>query len=274
MSINYGMEKMTICLGINFGDFALLVADSRVTIGVQSAGNVSYVDDQKKVFETKIGLITGSGSVPLLDSVKNQLASKEVTSPEDIIEVINEARYKYAESYIHGTMNLLQIVPQQIMAQESTVSPIAKAYDTIEHDIRFTRWMMTYVGHKNGNSELFLGFIDPSLSERIVHIPKNNHCVIYPYGMETKDTEKVQSVLEKIVKSSKDLLTMDEYIEYNISFMAPIIRVIHQTVPSISDSFQVGVHPLEGLPLISEVIHANDSNFILRPIKTESNTKG
>ena len=68
---------MTIALGINFGDYAFLASDSRATFYNLDGTVRSFEDDQKKIYKTKLGVITGAGSIPLLEAVKDQLELNE-----------------------------------------------------------------------------------------------------------------------------------------------------------------------------------------------------
>lgn len=90
---------MTIALGINFGDYVLLVADTRTIFGWPNH-IVSYTDESKKIQKTSFGLITGAGRTNLLDSVKNRLAKQEITNTNQIFEIIKEERLNLRERFL------------------------------------------------------------------------------------------------------------------------------------------------------------------------------
>jgi hypothetical protein len=83
-------KEMTIALGINFGDYALVAAGTRTTRYNWDGSIRNYDDDSEKIQKTKLGLITGVGSVELLNIVKERMKTVEVTNTNQIIEIIKK----------------------------------------------------------------------------------------------------------------------------------------------------------------------------------------
>lgn len=102
----YQNKVMTIKVGINLGEYAILAADTRVSF-ISGDYLLSFRDDAEKIQKTKIGLITGAGYVDLLNDVKDYLSINEITHTSEIEEAIRKFRGKYTlecnlNSHING----------------------------------------------------------------------------------------------------------------------------------------------------------------------------
>jgi len=81
---------MTLVVGFNFGPYALVAADTRVSYYPPSGPR--FEDDHRKIVRTPLGgLATGAGMVALLDPVKARLTG-DVAFVDDILRAIAETR--------------------------------------------------------------------------------------------------------------------------------------------------------------------------------------
>jgi len=76
---------MTICIAVNRGDYIFMAADTRVTFGRPKQ---HHEDGHIKLYETGVGMITGSGWSQLLDRVKVRVMNENIEHTSDINNII------------------------------------------------------------------------------------------------------------------------------------------------------------------------------------------
>lgn len=231
---------MTVALGSNFGDYAFLASDSRATFYDLDGTARSFEDDQKKIYKTKLGILTGAGSIPLLEAVKDQLENNEkfnqVTDTNSIQQVIKEALLNYSKSY----------------------------WLTQARDVKITGWIFTYNAIIENKPKLRLTMVHPADAKEIALIQENKPAVIYPCEASPEQVNIIHQCLEKNIKPLHDFSSINDSIQYHTAIIANIIRQIQPTFPIISPYFQIGVHTLGGVG-ISEIIQDNKPfNFELQ----------
>jgi hypothetical protein len=221
---------VTIALGINFGDYALLASDSRVTYYNLDGTVLSYEDNRKKVYKTKIGLITGSGSVDLLDAVKDKLELNEVEDTTAILQVIKEARLNYSKT----------------------------CGSKAAHDIAHTGWIFTYLANIENKPILRLAMVHPSVGEGIGFFEENKPATIYPFGASQGQVDALRKILEDNIKPFKEFQTLNDSILYHATVIRAFIAGMQPMFSSISPYCQIGVHTWDGYKGISEILKEND----------------
>jgi hypothetical protein len=220
------VKEMTIVLGINFGDYVLLASDTRTTYYNWDGSINRYNDDSEKIQETYIGLIAGSGCVPLLDMVEKRLKDTEVTNSNQIIEIIEKARIDYQRR------SLLDVTRY----------------------IEMTGWLFTYRTFIDNKPKLRFCIVHPSLEEKIAYYEDNNPAAIYPVEASKEEADALGDVLLKLTKPSKEFASLSESIQYHCKVVATLMRELQPKYPSISSYLQVGIHTIDGLRDISPVI--------------------
>ena len=220
---------MTIALGINFGDYVLLAADTRTTFGWVNH-IVSYTDESEKIQKMSFGLITGAGRTNLLDSVKNRLAKQEITNTDQIFEIIKEER-----------LNLL-----------------GRLLIT-ENDIALTGWIYSYITTLNDAPKLRLDVVHPSLGEGLARWEENKAAIICPYEASKEEADEIIAILNKAIKPSTEFATVEESYRYHGQIIGALIRQIQPKHPSVSRCHQIGIHKLDGSMGISPIIKINES---------------
>jgi hypothetical protein len=219
-------KEMTIALGINFGDYVLVAADTRTTSYNFDGSIRSYDNDSEKIQETQIGLITGAGSVPLLNTVKERLKVIEVTNTNQIIEIIEKARIDYQKGF----------------------------WRNATRDIDMTGWLFTYETFIDSKPKLRLGIVHPSIGEKMAVYEDNHPALICPVETSKKESDAIGSVLSEVTKPSKDFASLSESIQYHCRVVATLIRELHPKYPSISSYSQIGIHTIEGRKGISPIL--------------------
>lgn len=219
---------MTIALGINFGDYVFLAADTRTTFGWVNH-IISYTDESEKIQKTSIGLITGAGRTNLLDSVKSRLAKQEITNTDQISEIVKEER-----------LNLL-----------------GRLLIT-ENDIALTGWIYSYITILNDAPKLRLDMVHPSLGEGLARWEENKAATICPYEASKEDADEIIAILNKVIKPSVEFATVEESYQYHGQIVGKLIRQIQPKYPSISRRYQIGMHKLDGSMGISPIIKIDE----------------
>ena len=241
---------MTIALGINFGTYVFLAADTRVSFYDTNRRLVGYNDDHEKICNTSIGLITGAGSVELLRLVNNRLAHiREISSTDLLLDIVSEARARFRARYSH----------------------MSRKY--VEETIEKTGWIFSYVTFAEGTFDagtpvLRLGVIHPSgniLGQR--HLRDNCPYVIYPAEARDEDAEAIGKALGAQIKPSEQFKTIRESIQCNGLEIAALIQDISPNFPSISPYCQIGAHTLDGRRGISKVVNPGATKISIRLVR-------
>ncbi len=238
---------MTIAIGINFGTYVFLAADTRVSFYDTNKRLIGYDDDNKKIYHTGIGLITGAGSVELLRLVNNRLKHiREIGSTDLLLDIVNEERARFRARYSH--------MPRKY----------------IEETIGKTGWIFSYTtpAEETFDEEtpvLRLGVIHPSgniVGRR--HLMDNCPYVIYPAAASEEDAEAIGKVLGAQIKPIEQFKTIRESIQYNGLEIAALIQDISPNFPSISPYCQIGAHTLDGRTGISKVVNPRATKVSIR----------
>ena len=214
---------MTIALGVNFGSYIILAADTRTT-WYPKDGSPYFQDDSEKIQKTKFGLITGAGWTHKLDLVKKSFAE---SLPQDTIEMIN----------------LIREALDKNKDRSGDMIPKLK-----------TRWIFSYQTTKNTEHILRLAFYDPHEIDDIA--VTNETCsplIIFPAETNEKEADALRSAYSELLKPFKEFKNIDESIQYNIELIARFFYLIHPRYESMSSLIQVGIHK-HGYVAISQII--------------------
>jgi len=233
---------MTIAIGIIFGDYVLLAADTRVTHPDINRKALGYTDDNEKIYDTNLGIATGAGDVDLIGRVNK--------------------RFKQIEEII-DTNVLKKIVKEERDLYRSRFPPILASY--IEENIEKTGWIFSYVTYnKEAPADcpwaLRLALIHPS--GNIIgsqHLPNNYPIVIDPIEANQEEADDITTSLNDLVKPSEQFKTVEESIQYHGLQIADLIQTIAPNYDSISRFCQIGAHTLDGRKGISKVVKPGDT---------------
>ena len=88
---------MTCILVAHLGDEVIIAADKRVTQITQDGVKIPHGDNEEKIVRTKVGVITGAGSVAMLDPVKTYVRDHGFNSPDDVLDLILHTRDSFSE---------------------------------------------------------------------------------------------------------------------------------------------------------------------------------
>lgn len=197
-----------------------MAADTRVTRYSSMLGPPIYEDDNKKVHKTSLGVITGAGSVELINLVNNRLNKiDEIMDPDQILDIINKERNNYRASHPE--------VPEQY--------------------IENTGWLFSYfaINESKQTAAFRLAFIHPSIEPIIGqrYAVWNHPYVIHPYETlaNPSEAEYIDDSLKKLIKPIEEFDSLDDTVQYHGLQIADLIQEISPKYSSISSSCQIGV---------------------------------
>jgi hypothetical protein len=229
---------MTIAIGINFGDYILLAADTRATYYNLSHQRVGCNDTYEKIHHHSGGIVTGAGSEPLLNLVNDRLLEiNEIISTDELLLLVEEERLRYRTLNPH--------VP--------------------EKSVENTGWIFSYLTFAEGTFDTGTPTLRLGVIHRFGNIIGRRHLVtdhpyvIPPYGATQEDLDKIINFLKESIKSSNQFETLRDSIEYHWSIIGELIRTIQPAFRAISAYCQIGVHTLDGYAGISSILQDTDT---------------
>jgi hypothetical protein len=222
---------MTIALGINFGNYVLLAADTRTTFYNWTKRIISYADSSVKIQKTTYGLITGAGRMELLDAVKTRLGKETITNTDQIYEIIKEERLKFV-----------------------------KILSITEDDIRLTGWIYSYKTFLDEIPTLRLDVVHSSLGDGLARWEENKAAIICPYEAKEEDAIEITTNFDKTIRPSAEFTTVGDSCLYHAQKIAELIRQIQPKYPSVSRCYQTGVHMLDGSMDISSIVKIDEAS--------------
>jgi hypothetical protein len=220
---------MTIALGINFGNYVLLAADTRTVFFNQTKSIIGYTDNSVKIQKTSYGLITGAGRTDLLDAVKTRLEKETITNTDQIYEIIKEERLKSA-----------------------------KIPSITEDDIGLTGWIYSYITILNETLRLRLDMVHPSLGDGLARWEENKAAIICPYEAKEEEANEIIANFNKAIRPSTEFAKVEDRCFYHARIIAELIRQIQPKYPSVSRCFQTGVHMLDGSMGVSPIVKIDE----------------
>ena len=206
---------MTIAIGINLGSYAILAADTRTTY--HRFGMPFYDDNSSKVQKTMMGLITGAGFLPLLDSVKRKLATEQITNTERVLSIITEERKKTLQAW--------------------------RIHSQIDSWVEQTGWIFSYTALLNNEPTLRVGIFHPSINkEMYVTYEVGSPEIIFPVELDPETAKAIYEPILQRIKVPSDSSELQSSIEQNSVIIGAVINALQPHCPSISRRFQVGIH--------------------------------
>jgi len=182
---------MTLIAGCNLGPYAVIAADTRESYYV-GYSKLHHRDGKEKIQRTPLGVITGSGYIPLLDAVKKRIAEIDaIGNTDDIVRIIKEERARLSP---------------ELLASDDHLA------ESVEH---YTSWIFTYMGV--GRSEVGEGFDTAGLRLALAH-PEHDY-VIGLYGInrgvisfpDDVDADLMESLRERLNAGIKPLSDLSEF---------------------------------------------------------------
>lgn len=227
---------MTIAMGINFGKYVLLAADTRVTRHDWDGHVIDFHDDSIKIQKTDSGLITGAGFVELLDSVKYALSKQTITSTNQIIRTIREETNRCYTRY----------------------------GDLIKQHVEKTGWIFSYMTFDEGVPRLRLAISHAAIGEGVIGLSdESDPVVIYPVEATKAQANVIRNILKEGIKPLEESETYEESFQRNWPAITGVIRASGRLFSSVSPYLQIGIHTIEHVSGISPIVKDTDEGISL-----------
>ena len=223
---------MTLLIGLHLKTYVMLAADTR-TIYLSPNGKILWYDDKsEKIQKTTMGLITGAGFKPLLDSVKERLRDQVINHTDQIIEIIHQETSAFLDKY------------------------------HLDHEsILNTGWLFSYITLCDVEPVLRLALIHLKEGSVIKLVPEGEFIVVMPSEATPEQAKVVNKVIQEYMRPSYDTSELEGSIRYHVIVIKEIVDSLHKIYRSISKSFQVGVQLRDGRTGISPIITNKTVNF-------------
>ncbi len=234
----FRLQIMTIVLGINFGKYVLLAADTQAILVDLRNRPCGFRDDHEKITHTNIGVVGGRGDDRLLQLVNSKFNKiDEIITTDDLRRVINNERQHFRELYPEAA----------------------------EQSINSTAWIFSYVTFGEGTFDQgtatlrlgVIGYAGDIIGRR--HLIDNYPCVIPPPKATEQEKEFITSFLRTSIKPCDQFKTLSESIQYHWLLIATLIRAIKPRFRTISSCCQVGVCTLDGYVGVSSILKDTDT---------------
>ncbi len=226
---------MTICIGFNFGEYVLLCADTRLTLGIAFPN--FYRDDEEKIHKWHAGLITGAGLAQLTDAITSRLQNEPPTSTNEIKRIIREEQVNIKKQVFVG-----------LTLHELT--------EWVER----TGWFIGYTTNSTNNSIVRLAIIHPQLEsdlediEDLLQIQENSAFLIMPIEATQDEAADYQATINKLIKPMSDFSNIDEHYSYHRQLCGHMVALASDKFNSVSKKIQLGVLTLSGQIEITDLI--------------------
>lgn len=203
---------MTCILVAHLGDEIIIAADKRVTEVTQDGVKIPCGDNEEKIVRTKVGVITGAGTLAMLDPVKSFVRDHGFTSPDDVLDLILRTRHSFSESHAKSAR--------------------------LQADLAETSWMFTYPTVVNDQAiTRFVYFHQHHSAESLCALTEGK-VMCFPGGFSLEQAQELQAKLQDVVTESIESHPIDQVRELVVSSMLKLIRevsAISETVSSTCD---------------------------------------
>lgn len=223
---------MTLVIGIHLKEFVILAADTRVTHGFGD-DEKEYTDEHNKIQDIGIGLMTGSGYTDLLDVVKDRVSNTVINNTDQIRDIITEER-------------------AAIERDEGMAADLKK------YILDATGWMFSYTTIEDSQPVLRLAVMHPSFDHEWALVLANTATPIVPNDLPDDISSEIPRILNPYIKTLDEIPDYQANANHNVSMISVVMKKISQIAPSVSPSFHIGIHFLDGRKQISDIINAQE----------------
>jgi hypothetical protein len=203
---------MTCILVAHLGDEVIIAADKRVTQITQDGVKIPHGDNEEKIVRTQVGVITGAGSVAMLDPVKSYVRDHGFNSPDDVLDLILHTRDSFSEFHAENPR--------------------------LHADLAETSWMFTYPTVVNDQAiTRFVYFHQHHSAESLCALTEGR-VMCFPGGFSLEQAQELQAKLQDVVTASIESHPIDQVRELVVSSMLKLISevsAISETVSSTCD---------------------------------------
>lgn len=203
---------MTCILVAHLGDEVIIAADKRVTQITENGARVPCGDNEEKLVRTEAGVITGAGSLAMLDPVKSLVRDRGFDSPDVVLKLILDTRKSFSE--VHAN------------------SPRLAA------DLAETSWMFTYPTVVNDQAVTRFVYFHQHRSAESLCVLSEGRVMCFPSGFSLEQAQALQAKLQGVVTDALESLPANQVRQSVVLGMLALMSetaYISETVSSVCD---------------------------------------
>ena len=193
--------------------------------------------DVDKIVDTGIGLMTGSGYVPLLDEVKSAISEAEITHTDQIIDIIQEKRAKI---------------------RNNSALPANQEVDFLAN----THWLFSYYTVADNEPAIRVAAYSPRVSEKYLGIvEENGSSASFPSDSTAATRESFTSALRSGMAPSDGPASIEETLSLNSRLILRLMSEMSRISSLVSEACDIGVVFLEGTMLMAKNVSIHTPNI-------------
>ncbi|AGZ36362.1 MAG: hypothetical protein ACOKSU_14540 [Pseudomonas sp.] len=206
---------MTCILVAHLGDEVIIAADKRVTQITEQGVRIPCGDNEEKIVRTEVGIITGAGTLAMLDPVKSLVGEHGFGSPDEVLELILQTRASFAQ--VHSD------------------SPRLAA------DLAETSWMFTYPTLVNDQPVTrFVYFHQHHSAESLCGLTEGR-VMCFPGGLAPEQAEALQVKLQAVVTLALESVPISQVRQSVVSCMLTLMSEAADISTSVSSACDIAL---------------------------------
>jgi len=206
---------VTLIVGLNLGDYALLGADTRVTCRHQN-GAQYFEDDADKIYRFSLGLIAGAGLQSLVESAKDLVDEAAIAHIDQLAQIIEQERTRVLDGI---------------------------AEREVREGIAHTQWMFTYLAAQNANRPQ-LAMTGGRASQHWTALPVDRAWLLSPAGTTAEQLQGWADFLHENMRPLQEGDDLNDNMAHHREVIGRLMRTVSQVNEGVSDTFRVGIHAL------------------------------
>ncbi|QVI88029.1 hypothetical protein [Pseudomonas viridiflava] len=230
---------MTCILVAHLGDEIIIAADKRVTLVTPDGAKSPGGDDEEKIVRTKVGVITGTGSVEMLNDVKALARDFGFNSPDEVLGFILDAQGTFSNQYAD--------------------SPC------LSGGLAQTSFMFTYPAIANDKFVTRFVYYHQPLNAKALLLVDVGEVISFVSDFSQEQVTEVQDKLQDLVTSALESDSIHESRMLVISHMRKLMKEISDSTETVSSICDIAV--IDGRDVeIAMSVATDDEVFKLVPM--------
>lgn len=206
---------MTCILVAHLGNEVIIAADKRVTHITEDGVKTPCGDTEEKIVRTEVGVITGVGSLAMLEPVKSLVRDHGFNSPDDVLDLILRVRDSFSE--------------------------IQADNPRLHADLAETSWMFTYPTLVNDQAVTrFVYFHQQHGAESLRRLDAGR-VMCFPGGFSLEQAQRLQVKLQDAVTESLKSRPPEQARQLVISRMLTLMSEISTTSETVSHTCDIAL---------------------------------
>jgi hypothetical protein len=206
-------DCVTLIVGLNLGDYALLGADTRVTCRHQN-GDQYFEDDADKIYRFSLGVIAGAGLQSLVESAKDLVDGAAIAHIDHLAEIIEQERTRVLDGI---------------------------AESDVREGIAHTQWMFTYLAAQNANRPQ-LATTGGGANQHWTAVPLNRAWLLSPAGTTPEQLQEWADFLQENMRPVQEGEDLNANMAHHREVIGRLMRMVSQVNEGVSATFRVGIH--------------------------------